>query len=155
MKNMVQEILFVCLGNICRSPIAHAVFQHIVKEKGIADQWVIDSAAVSGRHNGSPPNSRARQVLESHNMQCKRRARQIKDEDFNRFDYIFGMDEHNISSLKDQAPRDCKAKILLLGDFDPEGDRIIQDPYFENGTEGFEKCYQQCMRSCTAFLEQL
>ncbi|CAG9815015.1 unnamed protein product [Phaedon cochleariae] len=152
---MVQKALFVCLGNICRSPIADAVFQHIVKEKGIAEQWAVDSAAIGGWHSGSRPDSRARKILENHNIPYNGRARQIEEEDFKEFDYIFGMDENNISNLKDQAPRGSKAKILLLGDFDPEGDRIIRDPYYDSGTDGFEKCYQQCMRSCTAFLEQL
>ncbi|KAJ8943889.1 hypothetical protein NQ318_019496 [Aromia moschata] len=68
---------------------------------------------------------------------------------------FFGMDEENISDLKNQAPRGSTAKILLLGDFDPEGDRIIRDPYYDRGSEGFEKCYQQCIRSCNGFLDSL
>ncbi|KAJ8933782.1 hypothetical protein NQ314_013818 [Rhamnusium bicolor] len=65
------------------------------------------------------------------------------------------MDDNNISNLKDQAPPGSKAKILLLGDFDPQGERIIRDPYYDRGSEGFEKCYQQCVRCCNAFLDQL
>ncbi|CAG9769898.1 unnamed protein product [Ceutorhynchus assimilis] len=80
---------------------------------------------------------------------------QIEDEDFLEFDYIFGMDDKNISNLKGQQPPESRAKILLLGDFDPEGDKIIRDPYYDSGSEGFEKCYQQCVRSCNGFLDQL
>ncbi|KAF2881891.1 hypothetical protein ILUMI_24272, partial [Ignelater luminosus] len=126
----VQKVLFVCLGNICRSPIAEAVFTHIVKERGIRDKWEADSAAIEGWQVGSRPNHRARETLKHHSIQYSGRARQIESEDFNEFDYIFGMDENNISNLKEVAPRDSKAKIFLLGDFDPEGDRIIRDPYF-------------------------
>lgn len=65
------------------------------------------------------------------------------------------MDENNITDLKGQAPNGSKAKILMLGDFDPQGERIIRDPYYDSGSAGFEKCYEQCLRSCTAFLDQL
>ncbi|KAG5875414.1 hypothetical protein JTB14_030940 [Gonioctena quinquepunctata] len=152
---MVQKALFVCLGNICRSPIADAVFQHLVTERGIAAQWTVDSAGIGGWHVGNLPDSRARKILKNHNVEYNGRARQIEPNDFHKFDYIFGMDENNIEDLKERAPAKCKANILLLGDFDPQGDRIIRDPYYDQGTEGFETCYQQCVRSCTAFLDQL
>ncbi|XP_018562437.1 low molecular weight phosphotyrosine protein phosphatase 1 [Anoplophora glabripennis] len=152
---MVQKALFVCLGNICRSPIADAIFQHLLKERGIADQWEVDSAGIGGWHAGNRPDSRARNVLKKYNIEYNGRARQIEDEDFHEFDYIFGMDENNISNLQDQAPIGSKAKILLLGDYDPQGERIIRDPYYDRGSEGFEVCYQQCLRSCKAFLDQL
>lgn len=150
-----KKALFVCLGNICRSPIADAVFLHILKEKGLESKWVVDSAGIGGWHAGSPPDRRAKQILKNHNIEYNGRARQIEDSDFYEFDYIFGMDENNISNLKDQKPANSKAEILLLGDFDPEGDRIIRDPYYDRGSEGFEKCYQQCVRCCKAFLDQL
>ncbi|CAH1110168.1 unnamed protein product [Psylliodes chrysocephalus] len=151
---MVQKVLFVCLGNICRSPIAEAVFQHLVKEKGISDHWVVDSAAIGSWHVGKQPDTRARQILKNHNISYNGKARQIQTEDFNEFDYIFGMDDENISDLTSEAPKKYKAKILLLGDFDPEGDRIIRDPYYDSGSEGFEKCFQQCLRSSEAFLKE-
>ncbi|RZC32247.1 low molecular weight phosphotyrosine protein phosphatase 1-like [Asbolus verrucosus] len=113
--------LFVCLGNICRSPIAEAVFQHLIKDRGISDQWRVDSAGLGGWHTGNLADSRARATLAQHNIQYDNRARQIDPQDFHDFDYIFGMDNNNISSLKREAPNNSKAKILLLGSFDPEG----------------------------------
>lgn len=80
---------------------------------------------------------------------------QIKTEDFKHFDYIFGMDDDNIDDLNSMKPKDGKAKILLLGDFDPQGERIIRDPYYDQGSEGFEKCYVQCVRCCTDFLKKV
>ncbi|XP_060532633.1 low molecular weight phosphotyrosine protein phosphatase 1-like [Cylas formicarius] len=151
---MVNKALFVCLGNICRSPIAEAVFSQIIEERGIADRWKVDSAALGGWHSGNPPDSRAQNTLMEHNIVYNGRARQIEDEDFSEFDYIFGMDENNISNLKGQQPPGTKAKILLLGDFDPKGERIIRDPYYDNNSKGFEKCYQQCVRACNGFLDQ-
>ncbi|XP_028138184.1 low molecular weight phosphotyrosine protein phosphatase 1 [Diabrotica virgifera virgifera] len=151
---MVQKVLFICLGNICRSPIAEAVFQHLVNEKGVAKDWIVDSAAIGSWHIGKQPDSRARQTLKNHGVQYNGRARQIQKNDFNEFDYIFGMDEDNMSDLESRAPKGSKAKRLLLGEFDPQGERIIRDPYYDDGSEGFEKCYQQCLRACGAFLEQ-
>ncbi|XP_056632609.1 low molecular weight phosphotyrosine protein phosphatase 1-like [Diorhabda sublineata] len=151
---MTQKVLFVCLGNICRSPIAEAVFQNLVNQKGLSNQWVVDSAAIGPWHVGKQPDHRARQILQNHNIPYNGRARQIEKKDFNEFDFIFGMDEENISDLHSRAPKDSKAKILLLGDFDPEGDKIIRDPYYDDGSEGFEKCYKQCLRASEGFLKQ-
>ncbi|GJQ78028.1 primo-2 [Trypoxylus dichotomus] len=151
---MSKKVLFVCLGNICRSPIAEAVFLHLIKEKGIQDKWEVDSAALGGWHVGNLPDQRAMATLHKHNIPYNNRARQIYEDDYQTYDYIFGMDENNISNLKSGAPENSKAQILLLGDFDPQGDRIIKDPYYNSGSEGFEKCYQQCLRCCTTFLEK-
>ncbi|KAI4454523.1 low molecular weight protein tyrosine phosphatase [Holotrichia oblita] len=107
-----------------------------------------------GWHVGNLPDQRAMNTLRHHNIAYNNRARQIHDDDFHIFDFIFGMDENNISNLKEDAPQNSKAKIILLGDFDPQGDRIIKDPYYDSGSSGFEKCYQQCIRCCTSFLEQ-
>lgn len=149
-----HKALFVCLGNICRSPIAEGVFAHLIKERKLEDKWVADSAAIGSWHAGNSPDHRTSSTLEKHSVSYNGKARQIKSADFNEFDYVFGMDEENIADLKQRAPKNCKAKILLLGEFDPEGDRIIRDPYYDSGADGFEKCYQQCMRSCNAFLDK-
>lgn len=148
-----KSVLFICLGNICRSPIAAAVFKEIIKEKGLADKWEVDSAAIGTWHVGKSADRRAIKTLQNHNVDPSHKARQIKKNDFNKYDYIFGMDDENMDDLARLAPPDAKAKLLLLGSFDPQGERIIRDPYYDSNDAGFEKCYQQCLRSSTGFLE--
>ncbi|XP_035221179.1 low molecular weight phosphotyrosine protein phosphatase-like [Stegodyphus dumicola] len=149
-----KSALFVCLGNICRSPIAEAVFSHYVRERGLSDKWHIDSAATSDYHTGKNPDRRARQCMEKHSIPMQHKARQITADDFKTFDFIFGMDENNIKDLKRLAPKNSTAKIELLGDYDPEGPCIIRDPYYDDDDEGFEEVYQQCARCCKAFLDK-
>lgn len=142
-------------GNICRSPIAEAVFIDTVKKAGESDRWSIDSAAIGSWHVGRKPDYRALATMKKHSLPYDNVAQQIQMEHFNTFDYIFGMDTENMEDLKRRAPKGSKAKLLLLGDFDPEGDRIIRDPYYDDGAEGFEKCYVQCVRCCEAFLHKV
>jgi low molecular weight phosphotyrosine protein phosphatase len=127
---MTKGALFVCLGNICRSPIAEAVFLHIIKERGVSEEWKVDSAGLGGWHSGNMPDPRARATLANHDIQYSNTARQIEPEDYLEYDYIFGMDNNNISGLKRDLPPNSKAKIFLLGDFDPQGEKIIRDPYY-------------------------
>lgn len=126
-----------------------------MKKAGVESQWEIDSAAIGSWHVGRQPENRALATMKKHNLAYKNKARQIKSADFKKYDYIFGMDEENIDDLNGLMPSDGTAKILLLGDFDPEGDRIIRDPYYDRGSEGFEKCYEQSVRSCKGFLEKV
>lgn len=126
---------FTDLGNICRSPIAEGVFIDEVKKAGEESNWEIDSAAIGAWHVGKSPDNRALATMEKHNIAYNNKARQIKSADFKKYDYIFGMDDENISDLNDQRPKDATAKILLLGDFDPQGDRIIRDPYYVRHSE--------------------
>lgn len=101
-----------------------------MKKAGEEAKWEIDSAAIGAWHVGRSPDNRALATMEKHNLPYKNKARQIKGADFKKYDYIFGMDEDNIDDLKGLCPKDGTAKILMLGDFDPEGDRIIRDPYY-------------------------
>ena len=149
-----KGVLFVCLGNICRSPIAEAVFGNLIKERQLGDEWFCDSAGTGGWHVGHQPDRRAQKVLKKNNVEFNHRARQLCEEDFQRFDYIFGMDNSNISDIKEMEPKNSKAKIELLGKYDPQGQSIIEDPYY-GGENGFEMNFQQCLRSCNAFLDQV
>jgi len=149
-----KSVLFICLGNICRSPIADAVFRHLVKENELESEWDIDSAAIGSWHVGDQPDPRAVKLLKLKGIKYSHAVRQIKQADFERFQTIFGMDEENISKLKSLAPANFKGQILLLGSFDPEGELIIRDPYYDNDDKGFYKCYDQCVRDCKAFLEK-
>ncbi|XP_073989192.1 low molecular weight phosphotyrosine protein phosphatase 1-like isoform X2 [Rhodnius prolixus] len=150
-----KSVLFICLGNICRSPIAEAVFLTLINKRGVAEKWLVDSAALGPWHVGNYPDPRALAVLKDKNIKYSHTVRQIKKDDFRNFDYIFGMDEENMASLKKMAPKDSKATTALLGTYDPEGEKIIEDPYYDSGSQGFYKCYDQCIRSCEGFLNSV
>lgn len=108
-----------------------------MKKAGEESNWEIDSAAIGSWHIGRNPDHRALATMKKHNLAYNNKARQIKAPDFKKYDYIFGMDDENIDDLKGLCPKDGTAKILLLGDFDPEGDRIIRDPYYVSWLAGF------------------
>lgn len=124
-----MKFRFFCTGNTCRSPIAEAVLIDIVKKAGCQRDWEIDSAAIENWHVGNRPNARTVAIFSKYHLGYDNRARQIQTEDFYYFHYIFGMDESNIEDLNDIKPNDATARIFLLGDFDPQGERIIRDPY--------------------------
>lgn len=128
----------------------------MVKKKGnITDKFNIDSAAIGGWHIGKSPDRRALETMKKHNLEYSNKARQLKKDDFKKFDYIFGMDHENMSDLEDMKPSDGTAKLLLLGDFDPQGEKIIRDPYYDNSSDGFEKAFVQSVRCCENFLQKV
>ncbi|XP_015590822.1 low molecular weight phosphotyrosine protein phosphatase [Cephus cinctus] len=150
-----KRVLMICLGNICRSPIAEAVFSNLIQEKGLNDLWYVESAALIGYHTGKNPDHRAMTTLREKGItNYSHKARPIKKDDFEKFDWIFGMDNDNISELNRLKPQNCSAKIELLGQYDPNGEIIIRDPYYDSGKAGFEKVHEQCVRSIEAFLEK-
>ena len=150
------SVLFVCLGNICRSPLAEGVFQHLVDEAGLADRFEIDSAGTGAWHVGERPDARAAMVATQHGVQLACEARQVKDEDFHRFDYIVAMDRENLRKLERMAAAaGSDAEVRLLRSYDPEseGDEV-PDPYY-GGASGFETVYEMVHRSCEALLDRL
>lgn len=127
----------------------------MVKKGNVPDKFHIDSAAIGGWHVGKSPDRRALETMKKHNLEYSNKARQLKKDDFKKFDYIFGMDHENMSDLEDMKPSDGKAKLLLIGDFDPQGEKIIRDPYYDNNSEGFEKAFVQSVRCCENFLKKV
>ncbi|KAM7367892.1 hypothetical protein PAMP_014159 [Pampus punctatissimus] len=150
-----KSVLFVCLGNICRSPIAEAVFRKMATDAGVVDKWVIDSGATSDWNIGSSPDTRGLACLRKHDIETSHRAQQVTKEDFISFEFILCMDESNLSDLnrKAKSVKNSRAKIELLGSYDPQKQLIIKDPYY-GSDEDFEKVYEQCVRCCKAFLEK-
>ncbi|XP_030888998.1 low molecular weight phosphotyrosine protein phosphatase isoform X1 [Mirounga angustirostris] len=154
-EQLPKSVLFVCLGNICRSPIAEAVFRKLVTDQKLSDHWRIDSAATSTYEIGNPPDYRGQSCMKKHGIPMNHTARQVTKEDFATFDYILCMDESNLRDLnrKSNQIKNRKAKIELLGSYDPQNQLIIEDPYYGNESD-FETVYQQCVRCCRAFLEK-
>lgn len=137
---MIQHrILFICLGNICRSPMAEGVFRHVVDSRGDADRFLIDSAGVGGWHVGDPPDTRARAAARGRGIDISaQRARRIVGDDFERFDAIIAMDDDNLATLLRLAPEQHRSKVRLFLEFAPDvGRRDVPDPYY-GGADGFE-----------------
>ncbi|KAJ2721542.1 Low molecular weight phosphotyrosine protein phosphatase [Coemansia sp. Benny D115] len=149
------KVLFVCLGNICRSPMAEAVFAHMVRQQGLDERFYIDSAGTAGYHVGSSPDRRSVSTCRSHNVPVKHSARQVCEQDFKEFDYILCMDRSNLEDLRDMQPRGSKAHVSLFGAYDEERpNSIIEDPYY-GGQSGFEVNFQQVSRCSKGLLRTL
>lgn len=150
------SVLFVCLGNICRSPLAEGVFRHLVAERGLEDHFTIDSAGTGGWHVGSPPDERSVRVAAAHGVPLDGSARQVQAADLDSFDIILAMDTENLEDLQRlAAASDGRARLHLLRAFDPEADHLdVPDPYY-GGPSGFEDTYRMVRRACEGLLERL
>ena len=152
-----KQILFVCLGNIVRSPLAENMFRSLAEERGVGDNYVVDSAGTGSWHVGDPPDPRMRRVAANHGLLYSGRARQFGVKDFDRFDLIIAMDESNQSNLSRQAPSAAaRDKIRLMREFDPfaEPGDPVPDPYYQ-GIEGFRIVFEIVERSCHNLLDAL
>ena len=147
------KILFVCHGNICRSPMAEFLFKDMVKNRGIADRFLIASAATSNEEIGNPPHPGTRKKLASLGISCQgKRARRMTSRDFDEYDYLLGMDSWNIRNMKRFARNaQDEEKIARLLDFS-EHPRDIADPWY---TGDFETTYQDIMEGLEGLLRHL
>ena len=155
--NSIVEVCFVCLGNICRSPLAQGVFESLVKEEGLQDRIIISSAGVSGWHAGNPPDSRMQQTARDHGIHLNSQARQFLSSDFEQMDLVLAMDHSNLSALKQIRPEpELKDKLFLFRSFYPQhnNDLEVPDPYYGGG-KGFETVYQIVERTCPKVLDHL
>lgn len=148
----MPSVCFVCLGNICRSPMAQAVFEHLLAERGLDDHWSVDSAGTGGWHIGEPPDPRTLAVLRRHGISTDQVARGLQASDFTAFDHLLAMDEDNLRHLQDRAPDGCSAEINLLGDYHPDGRCEVPDPYY-GGPDGFDKVYAMVAAACGGFID--
>lgn len=149
-----KKILFVCLGNICRSPTAHGVFEKILRDHKLDSIFQVDSAGTSGFHNGELPDVRSRKHAKLRGYELDSLSRKITNDDLNNFDYIFVMDDSNLSHvLKMDAHGQYRQKIKKLTDLIPEcGFDHVPDPYYMGG-EGFEKVLDLIEAAAIRFIE--
>lgn len=149
------RILFVCSGNICRSPLAEAIFKSMADEAGLSSRFLVDSAGTHGFHEGDPADPRTRRVGRAHGLAVDSIARPVKDQDFHAFDLIIAMDRGHRRELMARGGRACSASIRLMREFDSgaTGPDVL-DPYY-GGPEGFETMYSVLEPACRGLLESL
>lgn len=150
------SVLFVCMGNICRSPTAEAVFRKQVEQAGLLDQIEIDSAGTHAYHIGNPPDKRSSLVAAERGYRMDvLRARQVNATDIERFDFVLAMDEDNLSILKQLAPAHLREKPHLFMSYAPHyGLSEVPDPYY-GGAKGFEQVLDMVEAACTGLLQTI
>jgi len=149
------SILFVCMGNICRSPTAEGVFRHHVNERGLEDRIAADSAGTHAYHVGEPPDRRAFAAAERRGISLAEiHARRVSDSDFEKFDYIIAMDEDNLQRLEEQVPEEHRSKVKLFMSFASVDEIEVPDPYY-GGAAGFERVLDLIEEASRGLLETL
>ena len=150
-----RRILFVCLGNICRSPLAEGIFRQGIAEAGLAGLVAADSAGTGNWHQGNGPDPRSVETAARHGIDISaQRARQVGPEDYERFDLIFAMDRSNEATLRARAPSSRHHKILLFLEHTLGSRTDVPDPYYGDG-DGFEDVYQLLREGCTELVSRL
>ncbi|MDP9133316.1 MAG: low molecular weight phosphotyrosine protein phosphatase [Actinomycetota bacterium] len=154
-----MRVLFVCMGNICRSPTAEGVMRRLVAEAGLEDRIEVDSAGTGGWHAGDPPDVRATAAAARRGVTLDGAARQVRPEDFDEFDLVIAMDRENLRGLLTLAPDEAAAEtIRLLREFDPSSagapDLDVPDPYY-GGDRGFETVLDMTETACRGLLDEL
>jgi protein-tyrosine phosphatase len=155
----MQRVLFVCLGNICRSPTAEAVMRGLVAERGLDSQVEVDSAGTGSWHIGNPPDHRATEAAASRGVELGGAARQVSQADLEAFDWVIAMDRENLEDLRAlRTGAEGEAEPALLRSFDPDavaaGDLDVPDPYY-GGSEGFEIVLDVVERGCDGLLAEI
>ncbi|MCH7830051.1 MAG: low molecular weight phosphotyrosine protein phosphatase [Proteobacteria bacterium] len=149
------SVLFVCMGNICRSPTAEGVFRHYVNEAGLAEQIHIDSAGTHAYHIGESPDRRANAAAERRGISLADiRARRVTNDDFATFDYIIAMDEDNQERLLERAPDEHRSKVQLFLSYASVGETEVPDPYY-GGAAGFDRVLDLVEAASRGLLETL
>lgn len=147
------SILFVCLGNICRSPLAEGVFRAVAEESGRGHEFGIDSAGTGGWHAGSAPDPRSIAIAGRHGIDISdQKARRVRADDFRDFDLILGMDRSNVDELRRLAPPDALGRVHLFLDYALGRDSDVPDPYY-GGPEGFADVYRMIREASEALAD--
>jgi len=154
-----MKLLFVCMGNICRSPTAEGVMRRLVDEAGLADRVEVESAGTGGWHAGEPPDERATFAARRRGVKLEGAARQVRAADFRDFDLLIAMDRANLRELLAAAPdEDAAERVRLLREFDPASsgapDLDVPDPYY-GGDRGFETVLDMVGAACRELLDEL
>lgn len=153
----MYKILFVCTGNICRSPTAEGFMCRLVEDAGLTDKIYVDSAGTSSYHDGDMPDARSIECAALHGLDlCSLRSSPVRAEDFAEFDLILAMDSQNIWNLDQKRPRGDwhyeKAEVKKLLEYAPEYGENVPDPYY--GEHGFENVYNMIAQACRNLLEE-
>ena len=149
-----NKILFVCMGNICRSPTAEGVFRSIIKKNNHSEKFEIDSAGTHAYHIGNPPDSRSQATAISYGVDLSnQKARQVHESDFYYYDFIIAMDVNNLEILKSICPNESQSQIQLLLDYHPSNElQSVPDPYYEGK---FDEVFDMVYSACSAFFESI
>ena len=148
----MKKVLFVCHGNICRSPMAEAVFRHMLEERGLGERFAVDSAAVSAEELGNPVYPEANRTLVAHGLPASNHhAWQLTRADYDRYDFFIGMDQENIYRMRQIFGGDSQRKVGLLLAY-TEHPREVEDPWY---TGRFDRVFDLITQGCQALLEAL
>jgi low molecular weight protein-tyrosine phosphatase len=152
----VRRLLFVCSGNICRSPLAEAIFRRLAEDAGRSGEFEVDSAGTHGWHEGDPADPRARKVGKRHGVDVTSTARPVVRQDFERFDLILAMDRGHFRELRARCPPALHDRIRLMREFDVPHPRDLDvpDPYYSD-EKAFETVFDILDRSCRGLLGEL
>ncbi len=155
-ESVKVSVLFVCLGNICRSPTAHSVFEHVVAERGLSDKIQVDSCGTGDWHIGHAPDPRAVSAAERRGYDLSSlRARQLDFGDFLMFDYILAMDNANLYDINQACPADFEGHLSLFLDFaDDAKGHEVPDPYY-GGEQGFNRVIDMIERAAHGLLDHI
>ena len=149
----MTKILFVCHGNICRSPAAEFVFKDMLRRAGLSAEFQVDSAATSSEELGNPVYPPMRRVLSEHGLSCAgKTARKLRRSDYDAYDYLIGMDEENLWNMRRLFHGDAEGKLHSLMEYTAHPEDTIADPWY---TRDFERAYQDIEEACRGLLEAL